>query len=1393
MPIYLRFSHEEFKLTSRQIRNLKIAQLRSLCRCLEFSYGGTRNNLLRNIFLYFDTVNDAEDAAGLAAMKDLLRRIEENHPLVTYNEVHKFYSSRGKSRPRTPSASSAEGLHSQDSHPVRDHDINFIDNPFFRLIRKIHVSPQVCLPKKGKNDCYIDFVFDVAEYKLLKKEDPNLRIYLICGRKMTENRVSDDVEIEWPLPHDLYVNDQKIDTKYKGLRHKPGTAKPVDLTELLLVPPKLNKIRINYEDHEETYYVYLYFVRLIPFETVIENIKAQPKIHKNHTIASIKKNTKDLHLEGIEIEDIILSLRDHYTYTKIEIPVKTINCDHLQCFDLRICMTQQYESPTWQCPHCRSRFEVSDLAICEYFEEILNNLKVEVDSVKIAKDGQWSPCIEKKESRPDVKLERLVSGVKREPDAIVNLTGDVGVGLSDDENDIEVLLSDARITRVEDLTPFNGHKEVRTTITAGTLNDALGISASKNYEEVQSEENTNPGTNNGEHITHNIAALSTNSSLVTPPLASIYTSSRGDQVPTQFQRQQLQSHREQSVQPQQLKQVHTEQQQLRQHQLQQQLQLQQSQQEIHQQQHNEQQQVPQHISAQTGDVAVLQGPIITRRFSTLSRKAPNEALNTQQISTQSHPHSQFVHRNYTPYHATLVPETPFFAPSLQNVTQEIHAREEMNGVLSPRNNSLQQLQGQCRAALISQSTTLPCPEETMDVLDGNVSNYSQASIASRMMQPKLNRQQYNSQSIISRNMLTPGQRKMQQNIKLLALQQEKQLLPIQQRAPTQSALQHLAYTQQSLHQQQLHPLLQTQSHMHHTLHQKRTSVQHFLLQTPSLEAQPQCILNQDREYHQLQGLNAQQSFQNRIEEPIQTPASASNNSGSIRGYSATNPELLSTQVTSKTTVGSSRTTTRNSTIKLDNYNHTNEPKNQQNAEKILQHTGENNDADSFLRSIGFQPHNFTSSLHLPHQFLSNEPLLERQAVGQTEPQAAHDCEQIDSQHSFNTSVERAAFAQLERILVQFESDTQQTLQQIKLECASDSFQKEKVLRHYVNFREIEKQKAIDEFMKNYFDIVGNTLNLNVTNGKGSSVSDNHTALLPSGNQMHEVRYEDGKSPGPTLNSSTLQQRLLLPGRYPQTIDCPAPVLTISAHTKLPRLHSLSDPNGIKTKARASQLISPHAANAFKETIPADPSRTLVNSPVPNPHGHHSISGFSPQTKPQSPLNNNYSLVTQTLSPDSVTTEPSQLKKGLFKIGESFFDDSKTLDYVIPANDMKENSTVPQKDGENLRLQQIIVDITSQSKGERLESDLKQARSIFEEMETSPTKKQKLMEILKCELDKDKLINKFQVFQDYTLEPADMKRMKGVWVQRLKEKEKRIDQIVSSGSSKNPIVLDSDTE
>ena len=38
--------------------------------------------------------------------------------------------------------------------------------------------------------------------------------------------------------------------------------------------------------------------------------------------------------------------------TRIEIPVRGVNCDHLQCFDLESYLLMNYNSNKWKCPIC---------------------------------------------------------------------------------------------------------------------------------------------------------------------------------------------------------------------------------------------------------------------------------------------------------------------------------------------------------------------------------------------------------------------------------------------------------------------------------------------------------------------------------------------------------------------------------------------------------------------------------------------------------------------------------------------------------------------------------------------------------------------------------------------------------------------------------------------------------------------------------------------------------------------------------------------------------------------------------------------------------------------------------------------------------------------------------
>ncbi|KAI5962805.1 hypothetical protein KGF57_001374 [Candida theae] len=727
MPIPLSFSQKELNDTIREIKTLKVSQLRSLVRSLVLPNAGTRDVLLGKVALFFEDKWNVDEAARLAAIRNLIELIKNNGSIPTYNDVYNYYRSRDRSRPGTPS-SFPPAMHSRDSNPVRDHKINFIDNPFFRLVRKLHISPQVCRPCKRKGVLEINFVFDEIEHKLLRREDSNMKIYLLCGRKMEEGLVSHDVEIEWPIPHELYVNDEKMLNNYEGIRHKPGTAKPVDVTDFVLGPPKLNKIRMTYEDDTDTYYVYLYFVILIPIEEVIEEIKEHPKISKRGTMDLIKKNADDSHLEGIEIKDIMLTLKDPYTFTRIQTPIKTMECDHLECFDLNFFMIQQQSNPTWECPHCGNSLEVSDLAICEYFEDILNNVSMDVDYARITNDGQWAPVIESVYPRARVKSKKHKSQkIVEEPQIKVKLESGIREGafleeivLSSDDSDqydnndstnrnditnrkVQELLAVTDPMRREDSLPTNGQPKVQPGINLETLKEPFGETSVENQGHVYSKEIASVGEVVPKRARQDLTSPSTNSSLVTCGLDSAQTSPRDDHVSIKFQRHQMSCQRTRDFR-------------------------------LHEQQLREQQRECQNATIDALNEVTQHGPVDSRQ-----QPAHNEG--TQNTTPQAHP----IRNPLT--------KSPFAGPaSLGEIEEQFRS-----AIIAPRN--------------ARQST----PGAATESLEGGARRYAQQQIAIKMSQPQQQQQQQQRQhqqqqrestsNSVAVDMLTRDQRSTQ-HIKL---------------------------------------------------------------------------------------------------------------------------------------------------------------------------------------------------------------------------------------------------------------------------------------------------------------------------------------------------------------------------------------------------------------------------------------------------------------------------------------------------------------------------------------------------------------------------------------------------------------------------------------------------
>jgi E3 SUMO-protein ligase PIAS1 len=78
------------------------------------------------------------------------------------------------------------------------------------------------------------------------RSDTNLRIALFC---MAENPLSsyEQHDIAFPSQIEVRVNDDEIKANFKGLKNKPGTTRPADITDFIRKRPNYdNRLSITY-------------------------------------------------------------------------------------------------------------------------------------------------------------------------------------------------------------------------------------------------------------------------------------------------------------------------------------------------------------------------------------------------------------------------------------------------------------------------------------------------------------------------------------------------------------------------------------------------------------------------------------------------------------------------------------------------------------------------------------------------------------------------------------------------------------------------------------------------------------------------------------------------------------------------------------------------------------------------------------------------------------------------------------------------------------------------------------------------------------------------------------------------------------------------------------------
>jgi hypothetical protein len=96
---------------------------------------------------------------------------------------------------------------------------------------------------------------------------------------------------------------------------------------------------------------------------------------RSHPMSKILKRPEHNDSDEVEVTCTQLQLKDPLSFCRIQIPVKTVKCKHVQCFDLSTFVQYCERNGIWYCPVCPSKpgLSIDDVYIDQFFLSVIES------------------------------------------------------------------------------------------------------------------------------------------------------------------------------------------------------------------------------------------------------------------------------------------------------------------------------------------------------------------------------------------------------------------------------------------------------------------------------------------------------------------------------------------------------------------------------------------------------------------------------------------------------------------------------------------------------------------------------------------------------------------------------------------------------------------------------------------------------------------------------------------------------------------------------------------------------------------------------------------------------------------------------------------------------------
>ncbi|KAH0565786.1 hypothetical protein GP486_000805 [Trichoglossum hirsutum] len=202
--------------------------------------------------------------------------------------------------------------------------------------------------------------------------DKTIRAMVYCA---VESALASYTKADIAFPHqvELKVNNDEVKANLRGLKNKPGSTRPADITDLLHKKPRYeNTITLTYALTQKKFAFVVNLVKVHPVEELANRLKMGKVISCEQAIKEMVNKAQDADLVATST---VMSLKCPLSTLRMELPCRS---------------TLQEQAPTWTCPICNKLINFEALVVDQYVNNILQRTPQSVDQVTIEPDGKWS-------------------------------------------------------------------------------------------------------------------------------------------------------------------------------------------------------------------------------------------------------------------------------------------------------------------------------------------------------------------------------------------------------------------------------------------------------------------------------------------------------------------------------------------------------------------------------------------------------------------------------------------------------------------------------------------------------------------------------------------------------------------------------------------------------------------------------------------------------------------------------------------------------------------------------------------------------------------------------------------------------------------------------------------